>query len=161
MKKALKVLIAVVCIALMSVAVTACSLFTTPKVKGCTYRYERTECDTSSLSLSERVIVNNQLSEYKSGISTLAFSEEGTVEITSGLGQKTTYGYWQAGADVVIPDGPNKNTQYQGDTVLSLSVSKDSNKVLKWHFVLLRSNGSRIDINLYYNIVSETDAPAE
>ncbi len=161
MKKILKVSVAFICVAIMSAAFTACSLFNVPKVKGCTYRYDRTDCDTSSLSAEIRYALDIQLSSYRNSISTLAFSEEGTVEITSGSGRITNCEYLQTGADVIIPDGPNKNTQYQGDIVLGLSVTKDSNEVLKWHYTLLTNDGTQIDVNLYYNIVPETDAPAE
>lgn len=155
MKKALKIFTAALCLVVMSFALTACSLFFKPKVAGCTYKYDMTDCDTSGLDAVERMAINNKLLAYRSEVHSLAFSEEGTVEITSLFGEKSTYEYLQLGSDVVIPDGPNENTQYQGDMVLGFSVTGDSNEVLKWHILFITGANVSVDVDIYYSIVPE------
>lgn len=161
MKKVLKVLICVVCLIVTSVVLTACELFGAPKVKGCTYRYDKTDCDLSELTVNDRLAVDNQLTAYRNKISELAFSEEGTVEITSATGVKTTCDYSQVGTDVIIPDGPNKNHTYRGDMVLAFTVARESNEVLKWSITLMPYNEAAIDVVMYYNIVPSTGVSAE
>lgn len=157
MKKALTTVIAVICIVIMCTATAACDLFTAPKVNGRTYEYESTECDTSGLTYGERLMINTQLSGFRNNISKLVFSEEGTVAVTSSSGITTTYDYSQVGTNVIVPGGPNKNTNYQGDTVLGFTVSSSNKEVLKWSISLISGNGTTVEVVLYYNVVPEEE----
>lgn len=154
MKKILTALIAAACIAVACAALPACDLLTAPKVRGCTYEYESTDCDMSSLGSNDKTLLTAQLTTYRNNIYELDFSEEGTVTVTSSSGATKTYSYTQVGTNVIVPGGPNKNTKYNGDTVLGFTVSNSYKDILKWTITLVASSGTSVDVSLNYVLAS-------
>ncbi|MDE6868829.1 MAG: hypothetical protein K2J83_06800 [Clostridia bacterium] len=163
MKKYIKIILAVACVAVMGVALAACN-FGYPKVAGCTYKFDKLEYNNEGLTASEILSLESQLAKYRAsetGLTMSFSSEDKTVEYTSLLGIKSTYNYKQDGANVVVYDAPNKNTTYNGDNVTGFTITKESNEVLTWHIAMILTDGDKqVDINMYYNLVTP-ETPAE
>lgn len=160
MKKIIKILLAVACIAILSVSLTACN-FGYPKVAGCTYTYDKTEYDKQSLNIAEIAGVETYLTIYKTNAAlTLVFSaEDNTVEYVNLTGMHT-YEYRQSAAHVIIYDAPNQNTNYNGTMVTGFTVTRESNEVLTWNIMILLENGKQVSVDMYYNLVA-SENPAE
>lgn len=165
MKKSIKVFLTVMCVALVGVVFLVACSFGAPKVKGCTYEYDKIECDTSNLGLSstEQSTINAEVTSVgNKAAKKLVFSaDDDQVEYYTSATAYTMHTYEQSGVNVLIYDAPNQNTNYGGDLVTGYTVTKDSNEVLVWHqaktFTTPGGETKQVDIYIYYNLVTAAE----
>lgn len=163
MKKSIKILLVAMCVAIISVAFAACDLGY-PKVKGNTYEYDKTEYDASVFTGAELASLQTRVASIEAAAAkTLEFrADDDQVYYTTAAGVGKFYSYEQSGANVLLFDAPNKNTNYDGEKVTGYTVSKDNKELLTWHITLMLSDEDKsVDIYLYYNLVTASETPAE
>lgn len=164
MKKSFKFSLLALCVAVIAsvCAFTACNLLNYPKVAGCSYEYDRTECDKSNLTASQSVSLETSLASYRANVNglTMTFSDDGkSVEYKKLYGDTETYRYQQVFGDVIVYNAPNQNSNFSGEMVTGYTVSKSGKDVLKWHMVFL-VDGVSADVYMYFNLVT-ADSDAE
>lgn len=151
--------------ALVCVFAAGCSLFASaPKVAGNTYKLRTVEYDSkdmANLSAAERQTASDRASYYRTEETgkTIAFSDDGKVTYTSANGAVTTVDYKQSGVNVLVPEGPYKNTNYNGEIVCGYTVKKDDDGLLYWKQTFTFENGTNhtFEITITYYLSATTN----
>ncbi len=154
-----------VLISLTAVGVLALSLFVAAcgggtagyeKVAEKSYEYVEVTYKAEGLSASETATLDLQLTRFRNNEEgmVIRFTAD-TAYYKQGDAAETEYSYKQVAGDIVVFDGPYRNTNYEGEVVCGYTIDKSAETLTFHNGMTFPETGRVADVYITYKLIQQ------